>query len=124
MKIKKNGLTTAEMKIMIVIGTFTVFSTYTLARYSNSIANTDKLLSALTDYFKCEALGHVPGRCSREPFERLENPYVNALSYLLLGCMILSILNFVIKWRMVTKGIRLLRQKSSFGSSKSRSTVA
>ena len=124
MKIKKNGLTTAEMKIMIIIGMFTVFSTYTLARYSNSIAHTDKLLSALTDYFKCEALGHVPGRCSREPFERLQIAYVNALSYLLLGGIILSILNFVIKWKMVTKGIRLIKQKSTFGSSKNGSTDA
>ena len=124
MKIKKNCLTTAEMKIMLVIVTFMVFSIYTLVRYSNTLAIADKLRSAFTDYFKCEALGYVPGRCSREPFERLDTPYVNAISYLLLGFITLSILNFVIKWRMVTKAIRLIRQKSTIRSSKSRSTEA
>ena len=109
---------------MLVIVSSMVFSIYTLVRYSNTLAIADKLRTAFTDYFKCEALGYIPGRCSREPFERLDTPYVNALSYLLLGCMIPSILNFVIKWTMVTKGIRLIKQKITFGSLKGRSTEA
>ena len=115
MQKKNKGLNTAERKIMLVIITFTVFGIFKLARVSNSIAKIDRLISALTDYFKCEALGHVPGKCSREQFERLATPYFSAISYLLLGLIPLSILNFVFKWSSVKKAkkkLTTLLQKS------------
>ena len=103
MQKKNKGLNTAEKKILLVILMFTIFSIYILGITSNNIAVSERLTSTLTDYFKCEALGHVPGRCNREPIERITTPYFSAISYLLLGLIPLSILNFVFKWSSVKK---------------------
>ena len=109
MQKKNKGLNTAEKKILLVIVMFTIFSIYILGVTSNNIAVSERLTSALTDYFKCEALGHVPGRCNREPIERITTPYFSAISYLLLGLIPLSILNFVFKWSTVKKTKKKLR---------------
>ena len=103
MQKKNKGLNTAEKKILLVILMFTIFSIYILGITSNNIAVSQRLSSALIDYFKCEAVGHVPGRCSKEPIERITTPYFSAISYLLLGLIPLSILNFVFKWSSVKK---------------------
>ena len=71
----------------------------------------------MTDYFKCEALGHVPGKCNRSEFEQYYSPYMSAISYTLIGLVPLGILNFVLKWRSVkevtVKSIRRLSMKTS-----------
>ena len=82
---------------------FIVFVIFTLARTSVILSKADELVSALTDYFKCEALGYVPGRCNRETFERLTLPYFSAIGDITLGLIPLSILNFVFKWSSVKK---------------------
>ena len=96
---KDTSLKATEKKIMLVITTFIFFSIYTLASVSNTIAVSNRLKSALNEYFKCEALGHVPGKCSRKHFEKFMTPYVSAISYLVLGFIPLSILNFLFKWK-------------------------
>ena len=108
MQKKNKGFDTAEKKIMLVIVMYTIFSIYILGLTSNNIAVSERLTSALTDYFKCEALGHVPGRCDREPFERLTTPYLSVILYVLLGLIPLSILNFVFKWSSVKKAKKKL----------------
>ena len=51
--------------------------------------------------FKCEALGHVPGKCNISEFEQYYNPYIRAISYILVGLIPLSVLNLVLKWSSV-----------------------
>ena len=64
-------------------------------------ATSDKFIAALTDFFKCEALGYVSGKCNRSYFEQYDNPYMSAISHIILGLVPLSILNFVLKWKSV-----------------------
>ena len=80
---------------------FIVFSIFTLAHAAYVAATSDKLIAALTNYFKCEALGHVPGKCNRSEFEQYYNPYLSVISYALLGLVPLGIVNSVLKWRSV-----------------------
>ena len=72
-------------------------------------AKSDKFIAALTNYFKCEALGYVPGKCNRSEFEQYYNPYMGAISYILMGLVPLGILNFVLKWRSIKKACITLK---------------
>ena len=45
----------------------------------------DKFIAALTEYFKCEDLGHIPGKCSRSKFEQYHTPLMSAIAYTLMG---------------------------------------
>ena len=111
------ALSTAEKKIIIAILLFMVFSVFTLVHSAIVTAKSDNFISAVTDYFKCEALGHVPGKCNRSEFEHIYSPYMSAISYTLIGLIPLGILNFVLRWRSVkevaVKSIRRLSRKSS-----------
>ena len=82
---------------------FIVFSVVTLVHTGIVIASSDKFIAALTDYFKCEALGHVTGKCNRSEFEQYYNPYMSAISYIFIGLIPLGIINFVLKWNSVKK---------------------
>ena len=70
--------------------------------------NANKFIDGLTEYFACEASGHVPaaGRCSREVFEKYSYPYVAMVSYLLLGIMPVIHLNYVLDWSAVWNAVR------------------
>ena len=94
-------MSTAEKKIPIAICLFIVFAVFTLVHTAIVTARSDKFIAAVTDYFKCEALGHVPGKCNRSEFEQYCNPYMSAISYTLIGLIPLGILNFVLKWKSV-----------------------
>ena len=90
---------------------------FTLVHTAIFTAQSDKFIAAVTDYFKCEALGHVPGKCNRSEFEQYSNPYMSAVSYTLIGLIPLGILNFVLKWRSVkeiaVKSLQSLSRKPS-----------
>ena len=68
--------------------------------------NANKFIDGLTEYFACEASGHVPGRCSREVFEKYSYPYVATVSYVLLGIVPLTYLNYVLDWEAVWNGVK------------------
>ena len=68
-----------------------------------AISQADNLVAGLTEYFTCEAGGHVPGRCSREVFQKYLYPYVSMTTYILQGLCPLSVLNYVIDWKSVQK---------------------
>ena len=96
---------------------FIIFAVFTLVHSAIVTAKSDKFISAVTDYFKCEALGHVPGKCNRSEFEHIYSPYMSAISYALIGLIPLGILNFVLKWRSVKEIIvKLFRHLSSKSS--------
>ena len=71
----KTQPSTAEKKILISMRSFIVFAVFTLVHTEYVAAKADKFIGALTDYFKCEALGHVPGKCSRSKFEHYLTPF-------------------------------------------------
>ena len=86
---------------------FILFAVFTLVQNSLGIASFDTFITSLTDYFKCEAFGHIPGKCNRSSFEQQYNQYLTALNNILLGLIPLTILNFVLKWRSVQNKIKL-----------------
>ena len=104
---KKRKLSTAEKKIIIALCSFIIFAVFTLVQNSLGIATLDTFVAALTDYIKCEALGHIPGKCNRSDFEQQYNQHLAAISNILMGLIPLSILNFVLKWRSVQKKAKI-----------------
>ena len=94
-------MSTAERKIFIAICLFLVFAVVTLVHTAIVIAKFVKIVAAVIEYFKCEALRYVPGKCNRSEFEEYYNPYMIAISYTLIALVPLGILNFVLKWRSV-----------------------
>ena len=97
----RRQLSVVEIKILIAILLFVVFAIIILVHSAIATAKSDKFFAALTDYFKCEALGHVPAKCDRSEFEQYYNPYMSALAYILIGLIPLGILNVVLKWSSV-----------------------
>ena len=57
------------------------------------------------DYVKSETLGQVIGKCSRAKFEQYHTPLMSAIAYNLMGFIPLSILNYVLKWRLSIKEV-------------------
>ena len=55
-----------------------------------------EFFTALEQYFACEALGHVPGKCSRDEVEKYSRPYLVMIVYIS-NCLIpLTSLVFVV----------------------------
>ena len=81
-----------------------------MLHYGIFTANGDKLIDGMKVYFICEASGHVPGKCDRNVFERHFYPSMSCISYILMGLIPLSILNFVVNWNKV-KGIVCKRKE-------------
>ena len=69
-------------------------------------AYSDKVIEGLLTYFKCELSGHVPDKCDRSSFEQYSRPYMTAVSYLLLGLIPLSILNYVFNIKQAKESLR------------------
>ena len=91
----------AEKKIFLIFTSVSVFSLFFLGYSSNLLAKYQIFKAALTQYFECEAFGHVPGKCGKEAFEKIYSPIVGAVAHFLLGIVSLSILNFVVKWERI-----------------------
>ena len=110
-------LGTAEKKILAVFIAYIIFGVYTLIYVSIVTANSHKFGQALTAYFKCELSGHVPDKCDRSEFEQYKYPYVASISFILIGLLPISILNYVLKFeivkqllsRLVSLGKRLIQ---------------
>ena len=63
------------------------------------LSNSELIGEAFEDYFTCEFVGHTPGRCDRNGFEKFTYPYLSIIAYLFIGLIPISILNFVINWQ-------------------------
>ena len=59
-------------------------------------AHSHQLAEGLTDYFLCEFPGDPSRECDREVFTRYTHPYLLVVTYILLGFIPLTILNFVV----------------------------
>ena len=78
----------------------------TMVHVAIVIAYSDKVIEGLLTYFKCELSGHVPDKCDRSSFEQYSRPYMTAVSYLLLGLIPLSILNYVFNIKQAKESLR------------------
>ena len=96
-------LSTAEKKIMIVFIFFTIFGVYIMIQTGVTTAHAQELALGLTNYFLCEFPGNASRECDRNMFEKYSHPYLLAVTYVLLGFIPLTILNFVLNVRL-TKG--------------------
>ena len=113
---------TAEMKIVTV---FTYFMIYLILINSYSAlftAEFEPLRNAINSHFLCEAVGYVPGRCSRESFEQYSHPLLNIAVYI--GTMLLPVVHllFIINCRVLKEKIEKLKVIQSLKSTSSKST--
>ena len=65
------------MKITIIYAYFVFFVTILNSKEAVLFAERDSYWDAVDDYFLCEAVGHVEGRCSRESFEQYSHPLLD-----------------------------------------------
>ena len=111
-------LSIAEKKILLVFTIFIIYGVFNVVHQSNTEAKYAEYQAALEEYFECEALGHVPGKCDRGTFENIYSPYMSATAYMLMNLLPLSILNFILKWSSVksagNKAVKLTKRYSSF----------
>ena len=87
---------------MVYFASFVVSSAFVLIQYSVLRKNYNKFTDGLAEYFFCEALGYVPGRCSRDVFEDYTNPYLDGFTLILILLIPVCMIIFVIgsrKWR-------------------------
>ena len=111
----------AELKLAIVY-TYYMF-VYWFALCLNGVYAAERTLleEAIKRYFFCEAVGYVPGRCSREMFEQYSHSLMHMAVYSVLG-FFAPIVNlvFLINCRSIREGVRRLKNIQRLRSSSSR----
>ena len=111
----------AELKITIVYTYFLLLTWSVLCLDAVYVAEQDVLEEAITSYFLCEAVGHVPGRCSRETLEQYSHPLLNIAIYNILSFFVPIVnLLFVINCRSIRESIKKLRIVQTLRSVSSR----
>ena len=112
----------AELKILVV---FTCFVTFLIVLNSYGAVITaefEPFKNAINSHFLCEAIGYVPGRCSREPFEQYSHPLLNITVYITALLVRAVYLVFIINCRVLNEKIQKVKLLRSVISSSSRST--
>ena len=113
---------TAELKIMFVFVYFMVFLIVLNCREAVYSAQYNAFKNATNSYFLCEAVGYVPGKCSREVFEQYSYPLLNIVFYV--TALLVPVVNllFVINCRILKENIKQLKIVRSLKSLSSRSS--
>ena len=94
------NIETAERKILIVFGYYVILAVFSLITFTITTRNVDELSSELLKYFLCErSAPDTP--CSREEFEKLSQPVLTSIVYVLLGLFPLVNLSFIVNIREV-----------------------
>ena len=104
----------AEGKILIIAVYFVIFLVLVLVRdavFGNGRAQFE---DAVNSYFACEAVGFVPGKCSRESFEQILYPLlcVNIAFYLANLFLPAVILLYLVNCSKVAKCIKKQKIKA------------
>ena len=74
-------LTGPERKILWFFFAF-IFYGIVATLYATVLGtHTKEFVTALEQYFACEALGHVPGKCSRDEVEKYSWPYLTTIAF-------------------------------------------
>ena len=69
----------AEAKISFIYVYFVIFLSLGKTLHAILLSERDSYRDAVNSYFLCEAVGYVPGRCSRETFEQYSHPTLSIL---------------------------------------------
>ena len=91
---------TAEKKILIVFCYYVILVIFTLISFTIATRNADQFSEELEKYFVCELIGPSTP-CPRQGFERLTQPEMTSIAYILLGLFPLANLVFVVNVREV-----------------------
>ena len=87
----------AEAKISVIYVYFVIFILLAKTHDAVLLSEKDSYKNAVNSYFLCEAVGYVPGRCSRGTFEQYSHPTLsisrNLMSFLLPFIMVLYLFN-------------------------------
>ena len=67
----------AEAKISVIYVYFVIFLLIIKTQEAVFLSERDPYRDAVNGYFLCEAVGYVPGKCSRETFEQYSHPALN-----------------------------------------------
>ena len=114
----------AEFKIIIFFSYLLVFSLVVFCRDAITLGLKESYRNLTKSYFLCEAVGHVPGRCSREPIEQYS--YVISMMnciYLMMNAFYPMIyLMFVINLRIVKESFLRMKVVQSFKTSSMKSS--
>ena len=119
------------MKITIIYIYFVIFLLLINSQDAVFISQRDSFMDAVNSYFLCEAVGYVPGRCSRETLEQYSHLLMKIVRHIMHIFLPTILLLYLINCRNLKanvkemKVIKVLRSVSSRGpttSSKSIST--
>ena len=118
----------AEGKIMIIAVYLVVFLVVTLCRDAVYISGRALFEDAVNNYFACEAVGYVPGKCDRESFEHFSYPLlcVNITFYIITLFLPAVVLLYLINCRSFAerfKKRKMLTLKAVLTKSSTNSTT-
>ena len=85
-----------KKKVLLILAYFIVLISVIIARSGVSTLFEEVLWSSIRDYFLCEAVSHVEGKCSRESFEKYLSPLLDGLLYIMSALFTLVYLLFVV----------------------------
>ena len=105
---------------MTVFAYFLSYLVLVNCRNALSGAQRESFREAVTSYFLCEAVGYIPGKCSREALEQFTHPLLNitldALAFFSPFSFLLFVINFRILKEQVEKLLLTLSLKSQSSS--------
>ena len=98
-------ISTAESKIILVLCYYALFGMVALSYFSIGAAKQGDEVTAITDYFLCEAVGSGE-ECDRSGFEDFGYHGLAVLAYFLLGFIPFVNLIFVINWTVAKATVK------------------
>ena len=107
----------AELKILVVLSCFIISLIVRNGHAAVIIAEFEPFRNAINSHFLCEAVGYVPGRCSRESFEQYSHPLLNITVYIMALCLRTVNLLFIINCRVLKENIQKVKLLQSVTSS-------
>lgn len=100
---------TAEIKITIILGYLVVYLLFINSHEAVYLAQRAAFQDAVNSYFLCEAVGHVPGKCSRESFEQYIYPLLNIVFYVANLFLPIVMLLYLINCRILKEHLKKLK---------------
>ena len=103
---------TAEKKLLFVFFYYVLLSVVAITSFALGTRNASPFVKNIQRYFFCEQSGHDPNNpCSRSEFEKLSNPSITTLSYILLAIFPVINLVFVVNIQELKQSWRRLLKK-------------
>jgi len=91
---------------------FELLAILALVTFTLSVKHDDKYIESLRNLFICEQMGHNPENpCSQSDANKQGYPYINLLSYIILGFFPVVILVYAITMDDLTKTLEFVKVK-------------